>query len=66
MTTPADEYKARMDDIEARMARTEETTEARLQELIDVMTVILDATTYMSGVIERLRVDLFEERGWRR
>lgn len=66
MTTQADEYKARMDDIEARMARTEETTEARLLELIEVMGIVLDAVTYMSGAIERLKVDLFEERGWRR
>lgn len=55
-----------MDEIEKRMARTEETTEARLKELIEVMGIVLDAVTYMTGAVERLRVDMFEERGWRR
>ena len=60
------ELQARMDEIEQHMARTEETTEARLKELIEVMGIVLDAVTYMSGAIERLRTDLFDERGWRR
>lgn len=66
MATTPEELQTRMDDIEQRMARTEETTEARLKELVEVMSVVLDAVTYMSGAVERMRVDLFEERGWRR
>ena len=54
-----------MDDVERRMAHTEETTEARLTEIIEVMGIVLDALTYMSGAVERLKVDMFEERGWR-
>ena len=66
MTTKSEELQARIDNIENRMAHTEETTEARLAELIEVMGIILDAITYMSGAVERLKVDMFEERGWRR
>ena len=65
MTTKSEDLQARMDDIENRMAHTEETTEARLVELIEVMGIVLDAVTYMSGAVERLKVDMFEERGWR-
>lgn len=55
-----------MDDIESRMARTDATTEAQLKELIEVMGIVLDALTYMSGAVERLKVELFNERGgWR-
>jgi hypothetical protein len=65
VTTKPDELQARMDDVERRMAHTEETTEARLTEIIEVMGIVLDALTYMSGAVERLKVDMFEERGWR-
>lgn len=53
-----------MDDIERRLHDADD-VEAQLAQLIEVMQVVLDALTYMSGAIERLRVDLFEERGWR-
>ena len=47
------------------MAHTEESTEARLAELVEVLSIVLDAVTYMSGAVERLRADMFQERGWR-
>ncbi len=59
------ELNQRIDDIEQKTGEVNKTTERQLQDLIDVMSVVLDAVTYMSGAIERLRVDLFQERGWR-
>ena len=66
MSSKSNELQKRIDDIENRMASADATTEKQLQELIEIMGIVLDALTYMSGAVERLRVDLFEERGWRR
>lgn len=66
MSSKSNELQKRVDDIENRMASADATTEKQLQELIEIMGIVLDALTYMSGAVERLRVDLFEERGWRR
>ena len=65
MASKTDELQERMDAVETRMAHTEESTEARLKELVEVLSIVLDAVTYMSGAVERLRVDMFAERGWR-
>ena len=64
MSEQAD-LQARMDAIEQRMQSTGDDIEAQLAQLIEIMQVVLDALTYMSGAIERLRADLFQERGWR-
>ena len=65
MATKFDELQTRMDAVETRMAHTEESTEARLAELVEVLSIVLDAVTYMAGAVERLRDDMFQKRGWR-
>ena len=61
-----DSLQERMDAVEIRTTHIEENVEKRLVELIETLGIILDAVTFLSGSVERLKKAMAEEEGWRR